>query len=169
VDKEFSDDDKLSIDNAVSQWNYVLNGQIELKVVNYQFDMEPELILKSQTDRGWLILKVNSDNLTIPDDLPYQQCLRTAGCAPTLAWCDREGGSVMKLVRDRMESNHVETVTLHELGHLLLLTHVNDINSLMYPRYNQLRYLCIDATSAMKVAVNYNLDTRAINYCINRY
>jgi hypothetical protein len=169
VDKEFSSNDKLSIDNAINQWNYVLNGQIELKVVNYQFDMEPDLILASQTNQGWLILKVNSDNLTIPDDVPYQQCLRTAGCAPTLAWCDRAGGSVMKIVRDRMSSNNVETVTLHELGHLLSLTHVDDINSLMYPRYNKLRYLCVDASSAMKVAANYSLDTRTINYCLNKY
>jgi hypothetical protein len=170
VDKTFSTDDKLAIDNAVNQWNYVLNKQIILKVVSYDFDMEPELIKKAQLEHGWLFLKVNNDNLTIPDDLPLQQCLHTVGCKPTLAWSDRVGGSVVKVVKDRVSTEHMETVMLHEIGHLLYLAHdKDDINSLMYPNYNKLRYLCVDHNSVVKVATYYNLDITTMNYCLARY
>ena len=170
VDTTFSTGDKLAIDNAVNQWNYVLNKQIILKVVSYNFDMEPELIKRAQLEHGWLFLKVSNDNSTIPDDLPLQQCLHTPGCKPTLAWADRVGGSVVKVVKDRVGTEYVETVMLHEIGHLLYLSHnESDTNSLMYPNYNKLRYLCIDRDSVTKVAARYDLDVTIMNYCLSRY
>jgi len=170
IDKTFSTTDKLAIDNAISQWNYALNGQIKLRVVNYNFDMEPTLIMQSRRGQGWLILKVNSDNYAIPDDVPYKQCKLIKGCVSTLAWADRVGGSVIKVIRDRISADAVETITLHEMGPLLSLTHNEaDLESLMYPRYGKLRYLCIDYDSVMRVANAYGLNLSLMNYCVTRY
>lgn len=170
IDTTFSADDKLAIDNAIAQWNYVLNKQIVLHVATYNFDMEPLLIQKAQQEQGWLFLKVDNDNSTIPDDLPLQQCIHTRGCKPTLAWTNRVGGSVVKVIKDRMNTSDVESVMLHEIGHLLYLAHnETDKGSLMYPSYSKLGYLCVDRESAMKVAKTYALDVTSINYCISRY
>jgi hypothetical protein len=107
IDKTFSSDDKTSIDNAINQWNYVLNDQMSLRVVSYDFDMEPNILLEAQAKRVFLILKVDSDNYAIPDDVPYKQCMKTKGCTWTLAWCDQVGGSVMKVIRDRMDPEDI--------------------------------------------------------------
>ncbi len=169
VDKTFSAGDRLSIDNAINQWNYALNKQIILKAVSYDFDMEPDLIRKAQLERGWLFLKVDSGNSTIPDNTPYEQCKMTKGCAWTLAWTDREGGWIVKIIRDRMSADNVEEVALHEIGHLLGATHSKNENSLMYARYSKERYLCIDAETVYQVAKIYAIDVKSINYCLNRY
>lgn len=169
IDKSFSDQDKLSIDNAIGQWNYVLNGQIILHVNSYEFDMEPEVIRRAQQENAFLFLKVNSDFPGIPDDMPQQLCKVTPKCQLTLAWVDRIGGSVMKIVRDRVGSADIQYIALHEIGHLLYLQHVNKKESLMYPTYNRFGYLCIDYESALKVSKTYGLDFQYMNYCNAKY
>lgn len=168
VDRTFSTQDKLAIDNSINQWNYVLNKQIVLVVITYDFDMEPELIQQAQRDNGFLFLKVDSDNLTIPDDMPVEQCRHTPGCALTAAWTDRLGGSVLKIVRDRIAAKDVEYIVLHEIGHLFYLQHVPDSRLLMYET-NQHQPVCIDQDAAYKVAVTYGLDTIHMNYCTYFY
>ena len=169
VDKEFSTQDKLAIDNAIGQWNYVLNGQIVLKVVSYSFDMEPAVIRQAQRENAFLFLKVTSDAPGIPDDMPPAKCRITPNCGLTLAWTDRIGGTIMKVVRDRISGEDVEYVVLHEIGHLLYLSHVPEKDSLMYARYDRFRYLCIDRDSALKVSKTYGLDFNHMNYCVGKY
>lgn len=169
IDKEFSVEDKLAIERAIEQWNYVLNGQIVLRVTTYNFDMEPELILQSQQEKGWLFLKVDSLNSTIPDKYPLEQCRHISGCTITLAWVNEINGNVMKLVRDRMKSDDVEYVVLHEISHLLGNPHNNDRASLMYPHYSKFSYYCVDGDSAFRVARLYGLDKRYINFCHSKH
>jgi hypothetical protein len=169
VDKHFAVQDKLAIDNAVAQWNYVLNGQMVLTIVNYNFDMEPELIKQAQTDHAFLFLRINSDMPGIPDEVPQERCRVTPGCKFTLAWVDRIGGTVMKVVRDRMDSSDVEHIVLHEIGHMLYLSHDKDKNSLMFPYYSKFAYLCVDHKSAERVSLRYGLNFNHMNYCVGKY
>lgn len=169
VDKEFSSEDKLSIDRSIEQWNYALNQHIILTVVTYQFDMEPEVILEARKKNGFLILKVDSNNSTVPDSMPLEQCRVSPICIYTLAWTDSIGGNVMKVVRDRISTTDVEHIVLHELGHLLSAEHIDDINSLMYPKYNKISYLCIDYTTVKQVALHYFINPKTMNHCILKY
>lgn len=169
VDKQFSNQDKLSIDNAVGQWNYVLNGQIVLTVVDYNFDMEPEVLKRAQKEHAFLFLKVHSDFPGIPDDLPESKCRVTPNCSLTLAWVDRIGGTVMKVVRNRINADDMQYVVLHEVGHLLYLQHDKDPKSLMYHQYSKFGYLCVDRDSALRVAKVYALDFNHMNYCSTKY
>ena len=168
IDKTFSSQDKLSIDNAINQWNYVLNGQMSLRVASYDFDMEPNILLEAQYKRAFLILKVDSDNYAIPDDIYYKRCAKIKGCTHTLAWCDRVGGSVMKLIRDRMDPEDVQPVLLHEIAHLLSVSHTKNKRSLMFPEYSKTGYLCVDYDTAKQVAATYDLNIERMNYCTHK-
>ena len=168
VDKTFSESDKLAIDQSIKEWNYVLNGQIVIEVVSYNFDMEPELILKARNANGFLILNVDSSNSAIPDE-QTSGTLTAANKGKVLAWCDRIGGNVMKVVRDRITTDDIKYIMLHEIGHLLGAQHVDDNQSLMYPYYSKIGYLCVDGGTARVIADRYNLNFAIMNYCIAKY
>lgn len=169
VDKNFSNQDKMNIDNAINQWNYVLNGQMILQVLSYEFDMQPNLIIEIQNRNGFLLLKVDRNTPNIPDSMSENKCKQITHCKYTLAWADKIGGNVIKVVRDRINEDDLQYLILHEIGHLLYLTHVNNKESLMYSSYTKYGYLCVDQDSASKVANNYGLDIKQMNYCLHKY
>src|SRR5579885_1346289 len=79
LDKNFGAADLVAIDDAITQWNYALNGYVVLKVVSTQFDMEPETIRSCLSGACWMIIKINSTSSFIPDASPLTK---------TLAWAN---------------------------------------------------------------------------------
>src|SRR5271166_5368407 len=61
VDKDFGEADRVSIDDAIMQWNYALNGSIVLKVNSYEFEMTNNDVLNEVKVKGngWLFLKID--------------------------------------------------------------------------------------------------------------
>src|SRR5258706_6828041 len=55
IDRNFSQGEMIAIDDAISNWNYVLNGYIKLDVVDTHFDMETWKIQSQESSGGWLI------------------------------------------------------------------------------------------------------------------
>jgi len=155
VDIQFGEADKISIDNAINAWNYVLNGYIELDVVSYKFDMSPAEINSILNENGVMILKINSDSKLIPT--PRYPEAFIAGFANDI------GGNMIYLVRDKID-NIVEPVMLHELGHILGSPDL-DGQTLMSWNFSAKYTKCIDKRSMEEVAKYHHLDPMKLNYC----
>jgi hypothetical protein len=157
IDKGFGEADRLAIDDAIQAWNYALNGYIQLKVVDTNFDMEVSKIVTQVSQGGWLFMKVNSDNKIVPsNDKGYW----------TIGFTEQVGGHHLYLVRDRLANEDIFGVTLHEIGHLMGSNHVGE--RLMYPHYNRARFRCIDYTTVATVAKYREIPVGNLNYCIDK-
>lgn len=158
VDNNFGELDKLAIDDAIGQWNYALNGQIILVVKSYKFNGEVSTILDALEQNGWLIMKINSNNVET------SRIDNISGSSKTLAWVDSVGGMRMWVVRDRLQNHYVTGVMLHEIGHLLGAEHDNVY--LMQPVFNWEEYRCVDYYTLANVAKYQHLKLQEMNYCV---
>lgn len=157
VDQRFGEADRLAIQDAVSAWNYSLNGYIKLRIVDWQFDMEIPKIQRQVREGGWLFMKIESGSPIIPpSDKGYQ----------TDGFVDRIGGSHLYLVRDIITNRMVFGITLHEVGHLLGAGHVG--SRLMHRHYTEARNRCIDRETMEAVATYRNLPADRLNYCVDK-
>lgn len=158
IDDKFGEADKVSIDDAIMQWNYAMNGYVVLKVVDTHFNMEVDKIVEQVKQGGWLFMKIDSTNKMIPDhkDKGYW----------TIGFTEKLGGHHLYLVRDRLQNQDVFGVTLHEIGHLMGSDHVGQ--RLMYPHYTRAGFQCIDYDTIKAVAKWQDLDARRLNYCIDK-
>jgi hypothetical protein len=157
IDKNFGDADQISLQTAIDQWNYALNGYIVLQVASTGFDMETYPMLEARAGRGWLFLKINSDNAIVAfHDRPH---------VTTLAVVDNIGGNTLYLIRDRVQNDQVTGLAMHEMGHLLGARHVEG-DDLMTPIYNSDDYRCIDYLTIKQVATFQHLPLENLNYCV---
>lgn len=152
VDKDFGFADRVEIRAAVDQWNFAMNGQVKLDIASWEFMMEPSLL--ADKDK-WFILKIDSQSKLKPADTKDSF---------SLAFCEKVGGHLMYIIRDRIGNADVKGITMHELGHLLGAQHVG--NYLMYYHFVRAKYNCIDYASAEAVARAQDLDMGSMNYCI---
>lgn len=157
LDKSFGEMDKLAIDDAVSQWNYALNGNIVLQVVSTSFDMEIPIIRQCMLGGCWMIMKVESDNPMVPYDPKDALSL-------TLAWANDVGGNRIYFVRDRIQNEWMSGIALHEMGHLLGAAHDNAY--LMQPKFHWVEARCVDYDAAALVAKYWNIDMKTMRYCL---
>lgn len=156
VDKQFSGDDRLAIQDALQQWDYALNGHARFVIVDTSFDMEMDKLQRAQRDDAFLIMMVHSDNPIIPTNIaPGQWCL---------GWTPYTGSHWIRLVRDRLDtSTDVKLVLMHEIGHALGADH--DGSGLMYNKYSPEQYQCVDYGAVVQVARWYHWDVHTLNYC----
>jgi predicted Zn-dependent protease len=143
IDNQFSKENKLSIQKAIENWNYALNGHI---VLNYTDAEEPDIIIK----------QVKSNNVIIPTQL-------------TLAWVNDIGGNIIYVITDRINPDELIGTTLHELGHILGATHttheIEFLSNLMYPQYISGKIPCVDFDAIKKVAEFQKIPFEGFNYC----
>lgn len=152
VDADFGEADKVAIQEGIEQWNYALNKQIDIRVISWEFKMEPSLLKNKD---AWFILKVHSSTKLKPAE--------TRGI-PTLAFADAIGGHYIYMLRDRIQNEDVKGISMHEMGHLLGSAHVG--THLMHNTYVKGKYLCVDYASVESVAKAQHLEVDGLNYCI---
>lgn len=150
LDKNFGEMDRLSIGDAVRQWNYALNGHVKITIVDTAFDMEVEKI-QGMGASDWMILKIDSSNGMVVDDR-------------MLAYVDKVGGRKMWIIRDRIQNEWVGGIVMHEMGHLLGIQH--DDVYLMQKSYKWAEFRCIDYGTARLAARQLGLNIKQLNYCI---
>ena len=157
IDGDFGAADQVSLQNAIDQWNFALNGYLVLQVKSTNFKMETYPMLEAQAGRGWLILKINHDNPIVAfHDRPGIM---------TLAMVDSIGGNTLYLIRDRIPNDMVTGLVMHEMGHLLGARHLEG-EDLMTPLYKADDYRCIDYLTVRQVAVAQHLPVENLNYCV---
>ena len=98
IDGGFGESDRILIDDAISKWNYALNGYIKLEVVDNNFNMEPDKINDQIREGGWLIMKINSANPMIPV---------VAKGYHAVVFTDKIGGNHLYLVRDWLSNDEI--------------------------------------------------------------
>lgn len=157
IDSSFGDADQISLDAAISSWNYALNGYIKFAVITNYYHIPANPHEGSANSDGLLIMKINAANPPVP--IPEHP-------ARVWAFCDDIGGHRIFVIRNRMENDQVGGVILHELGHILGARHVYGDDHLMFRYYSENGNACIDYNAIQQVA-NYNhIPIDNLNYCI---
>lgn len=162
IDKNFGEEDKIALDDAIKQWNFVFNGYVYVHIVNSHFNMEIEEIRKVYQLNGFMILRVDSATC---DFIPE---VRPPATGRTLAWTIGVGeGHKIFIIRDRINgTNMLRGVALHEMGHLFGSDHIENEYSLMKPYYDPNIYTCVDEYTAKAVAERRYLPFEKLNYCV---
>lgn len=150
VDRDFGNSDLIAIDDAVNQWNYVLNGFIRLYIIDINFHTDPIKISKQQKLNGWIVFKTNHKH---------------NGAKTAIGFADKINGNYIYLVRERLANEDIFGVMLHEIAHLLGAKH--NLHGLMYKEYSRARFQCIDFDAMEEVADAQHLSIKDLNFCIN--
>jgi len=160
VDREFGVADRLSIDNAIKQWNFALNGYVRIDIETYEYNMEVGVLDRVMRGDGWVILKIDSMNPMVE---PLDRGNSGEKQFYTLAWVNAIGGNRMFVIRNRISNTWMEGIIMHEIGHLLGARH--DEVYLMQPHYNWEDYRCVDYEALKRVAAFQVIPMSQLNYC----
>jgi len=161
LDQDFGAGDKVAVVEAVEQWQYALNGYFRFEIDDH-YGMGVSEMQEAERGSAWLILKINSKNeMVVGHDL--------AGKHITLAFVNNIGGNRIFVIRDRINNNQVKGIVMHEIGHLLGASHVNEDDDLMNPIYDNANSQCIDKNTMQQVAQFQHLKFDNLNYCVYLY
>ena len=173
VDQGFSASQVEEIKAAIAEWNYVLNGQIILRLVEKKAlgidkkmhtypdtfpDWEAGQVLQAQAEKtglGWVIYDLPSTDKHLDKSVGHG----------VLAFVPGSDAHCVTVITDRFSNRSMKDVIMHEFAHLLGAEHVN-APSLEYPYYGTKQYPCIDKITVAQVAEERGLDMNNLNYCI---
>ena len=162
IDQAFGESDRVAIADALTQWEYALNGYMTFKTQYYDVEHGAVDTLRDVVDgRAWMFLKINSTNPLVDfHDMPKVHAL---------AFCERVGGSLIYMVRDRVPNDNVKGVMMHEIGHLLGAQHWDEDDDLMNPIYREANSQCIDKHTLQQVSEHLHIPVQNMNYCVYTY
>lgn len=128
-DRNFTGDERNEILDAAETWNYTTNGAAHIDVV---FDLDPDSVqnlLDHQDDD--IILKTSSENENFQEDGAWDG---TLGMTPPWGGIHnpQEGSVHMYLLTDVMWKYGFRTITIHEMGHALGLSHIPSPHAVMF-------------------------------------
>jgi hypothetical protein len=153
IDQDFGESDRISIRQAVDQWNYAMNGWVILDIKRWDFDMSVQEILDCQKSGGWMIMKIDGSNPMIHDYPGHF----------VLAFVDSLRGHLMYVIRNRINNDQVSGIVMHEIGHLMGSGHLK--NGLMYFEFHADSSRCVDRGTVTEVAKSWHIDVKNLNYC----
>ena len=152
VDQNFFGWEKFEIQSAVAEWNLALNGNIKLKIVSENFDMDPDQIIETISRSGWLFLKINEDSYLIPSP-------------STLAFTNDLSGYYLYAIDGRYSESSFRGIIRHEIGHLLGAEH--DVDGLMFPGYDFVKFECIDQRTILQISIRHQINPPCLSYCFH--
>lgn len=162
LDEKWNDSERDAIKLAIQNWNYSLNNEMVLKVMDEHYK------ISSSPDPGYLIIKISEKDLIVEAEEQFI----------SLAWTNGVGGNRIYLITDRLiprrlfdnetpwDMQDITEITMHELGHAMGAEHIK-YDGLMADHYNKERYKCIDAVAVFGVAKYHHLHIPALKYCVN--
>ncbi len=134
------------IQEGIAGWNWSMNGNGEIRVVDWEFKME----VYKLKGGGWKIL--DGSLMERPMD---------GNGVMILAWVNEIGGDTIYIMKDRVKGDMMKGVIMHEIGHLMGLTHKE--GGLMNRLYESGMYGCVDRASAEEVEEARMWE--GMNYC----
>lgn len=126
ADSSFTQEDRQNIDFAAKEWSRESKGLVAFNII---YDLEPGQEEERAKNKEHILLRLTSKEASdaeVPDEV--------------LGWVSPPGGSVasnsavMVLVVDRaVSSKHAKAIIMHELGHMVGMSHTMPKNSMLYP------------------------------------
>lgn len=155
IDQSFNSTERNSLLKAVGHWNYVLNGQIQLRII----DFKPVNITNDPLE--YWFLKVDNQCQGIIDiDTFYQENYIDA---TALAYTDDIGGNIIYFDMERITPRLLMGVAEHEIGHLLGAKHQPE--DLMASNQSENEEVCIDRNTVFQVVNYFDLNWDKVNWC----
>ena len=155
VAHDFEPRDRDRIVSAIRQWNYVLNGFVQIHARLLLGDATPETVARIKQAGGWVVARVDSRH-----PIAHQGEGRHA-----LAVTVGNGHSgVVYVISDRIGRRDLTGVVMHEFGHVLGAGH--DAAGLMAPVYSAAGSRCIDRAAVAMVANVQRLPLSDLNWCV---
>lgn len=158
VDHNYGNADRVEIGKAIEQWNYVLNGQIKLEVIDWEYQWELDGGLRESKrligEGGFIIFMDYGEDAAVRAQ---------ASGDGLLGWVDHIPGHILHIVRDRMKNDDLKEIVMHEMGHLLGANHQGI--DLMNKWYTPAHYQCIDLGTIKEISQVQGLNLKYLNYC----
>ena len=154
IDGAFKGQHYDDIRHAVEQWNIALAHRVV-------FDIQPGRYVARRTEGtdnirlpGVIFLRIDSEYPMVQGP-QFRQTLAVAVGSV-------RSGMVYVLI-DRVDKRHLSGVTMHEVGHILGVSHLQ--KGLMEPRYNPRAHRCIDAMTMAAVAQAQGVVFDKLDWC----
>lgn len=154
IDVRFESQEQISIAEAVDEWNGALNGYRRFSIATNRFDMDPAVLSRvHMTGLGLVVLRNTSDDYVgawVPREV--------------LAWSTLNGW-VIHVMADHMGERSLRRVMLHEMGHILGISHTETPGSLMRSEYRNAGQ-CIDRDTLVQLTtVHPYYSIGFLNWC----
>ncbi len=155
VDREFSPSEQDRIVSAIRQWNYVLNGFVQIRARLLPQEASPRLIAGIRQSGGWIVARVDSRHPVAHQGEGRHALALTIGTSYS---------GVVYVISDRIGRRDLTGVVMHEFGHVLGAGH--DAAGLMAPVYSAEGSRCIDRAAVAMVANAQRLPLQYLNWCV---
>ncbi len=156
IDKDFNLKDKIEVEAALAEWNFVLNGyrQYRIEDASFSFDLD---VLKQVVETGQGLLILNIPESAVPEDDDG-----------VLGWVDNLGSPVVNIVASRIGTRDLKLIVMHEMAHSMGVPHVRIDHTLMSPYY-QVQIGCIDEITVRQLSFirrALDWDFKHMNWCV---
>ena len=155
VDRDFDPRDRDRIVSAIRQWNYVLNGFVQIHARLLPENATSETIMRIKQSGGWAVVRVDSRHPIAHQGEGLHALAVTVG---------NNRAGVVYVISDRIGRRDLTGVVMHEFGHVLGAGH--DAAGLMAPVYSADGSHCIDRAAAAMVANAQHLPIASLNWCV---
>lgn len=150
IDTQFSSDEKVLIKDAFSTWENVLNNNVKF---NINYSSKPSLFKDRESfEYGIFVWKLEHGDKTQMSDEDIKFFKNYEG---VFLGEKHVSGNIIILINYYGFNNRFYGVVLHEIGHFLGLSHVNDIDSLMHPSTGA---YCVTVNDADRACKMYNCE-----------
>lgn len=158
IENTFSKEQVLDIMQSVNDLNYVMNGQIVLKILPKMVDEEGGKKLMKEFDKtglGFVVFGLKDDN----------EILKGEDMDGVLGFVDGPGGNRVVILVEHLGTRSLRVICDHEFAHLFGVMHTQRLRSLEYPAYSARMSDCFDKITVAQISEAQKIPMELLNYC----